>query len=205
MRSRKRHHLVPSGAIALVGALLLPGSAGAQGGAARPQAVPGSPRSAPAVIPAPSDTVRVSWTVSGHRPARHEGVVTEAGPDVIILRTSDGIETIPAAAVTAVEFGHSRTSWEGFKHGFTIGGLFGGLAGILAGAAMGSGCEDDFLCPGPAGGAAIMGTMFGVGGGLLAGLAKAASPGVEWRDAPVRATAAPAPGGGATVGLRVSF
>jgi hypothetical protein len=44
------------------------------------------------------------------------------------------------------------------------GALVGLLAGGVAGAALGSGCSDDFLCPGPGGGALLLG-----GTGLLFG------------------------------------
>lgn len=147
-----------------------------------------------------SDTVRVSWTASGHGVLRHEGVVVEAGADAILLETSEGMRAIPAEAVTAVEYGHQRSGWEGFQRGFTVGAVVFGFAGAALGAVCGDFCFDDALT-----GAIVMGSSAGFAGGLVGGLLKSAAPGVEWRDAPVRATAGPAPGGGAAVGLRVSF
>lgn len=191
MRSWNRHHLVPSGAIALIGALLLPAMAGAQ--------------TAPPGEIGARDAVRLSWNEPGLGAVRHDGVVVDAGPDAILLETSEGVRTVPVEALTLVEYGRPRTPREGFKHGFKIGGILGGLGGMVVGVATGAACDGDIMCPGPAGGAAILGVVFGLGGGVVGGMIKAASPGIEWRDAPVRATAAPAPGGGATVGLRVSF
>lgn len=202
MRSRNRLHLLPSGAIALMGGLLIPGAAGAQSGAGRTQAAPDGPSVA---MPVPRDTVRVSWLETGRGVVRLEGVVLEAGSDMIRLDTSDGVETIPTHAITLVEFGHSRTPWEGFKRGFQVGALAGGLGGVVAGAVIGAGCQGDSYCPGPAGGAAIIGVVFGLGGGMVGGVIKGNRPGVEWRDAPVRATAGLAPGGGTELGIRVSF
>lgn len=181
---------IPFG-LALFGAIFLPGAAQAQAGGH--------------TAPSASDTVRVSWTASGHRALRHEGVVVDAGPDAILLDTSDGVRTIPANAVTGVEYARARTGWEGFKRGFTVGGLVFGLGGVVVGGVAGASCDGDFLCPGPAGGAAILGTMFGVGGGIVGGLLKAYHPGIEWRDSPLHANVRPAPGGGAELGLRVSF
>lgn len=166
--------------------------------------MPAPAQTTPAQIRA-GDLVRINGRTSERRGGEREGVVSQVGTDFLALETSGGIEAIPLEEIRSVEVGRTRTSGEGFMHGFTRGALFLGIAGATIGLAVGLDCGDDWLCPGPAGGAAILGGMGAAGGGLVFGLLKAADPGVEWQEVPVELVVEPNVAGGAGIGVRVAF
>src|SRR2546422_10848935 len=87
---------------------------------------------------------------------------------VLVTQDRDSLRVQPRPDAPPVAF--SRADVVGAEaslgtHGHAgTGALVGLVAGGVAGAALGSGCSDEFLCPGPGGGALLLG-----GTGLLFG------------------------------------
>jgi hypothetical protein len=154
----------------------------------------------------PGDRVRVT---SSSIP-RTNGIVLETNPDTLVLRS--GGETIYTAwadvrTLHVAEGGARGRS--AFKYG-----AIGLGAGAAAGAVFGLAAFDDddsgdgpcLVCS-PVHAGVFMGATLGVIGGALGSLAGAAFPEERWRPvkAPVTVSAAPAAGGGVTIGASVRF
>ncbi len=212
--------------VAVLGALAFPllsslpdAGAGAQADPSGPDrsrdsvAPPGVPGGGESTTGA-GDLVRIRWRTpagDGWISRRAEGRLERSSPDSVFVHSDDGLHGIPLDRVEGVERGEPRTGWEGFKHGFVVGSLVVGIPAALLGGFEGARCEGDWFCPGPAGGAALLGGMGLAAGGVSLGILRAIWPGTEWTeselrwgDAQLRPGVAPVPtAGGTALGLSV--
>ena len=146
----------------------------------------------------PGQRVRLTFDGGRHRVA---GVVVSQDSDAIAVRPypDDAGLVIAQSRLTAVEVSTGRHSNAG------TGALIGLVGGGLLGAAAGASCEDEWLCPGPAAGAASVGLL----GAALGGLIGAFSHSETWQPVDQRrvrvSVVAPARGGGLGVGVAVRF
>ena len=143
---------------------------------------------------------RVRLTLDGGRHRATGIVVSQDSGSVTVRRyPEDSALVIAHARVTTVAVSTGRQSNVG------TGAAIGLAGGALIGAMAGSGCDGDFLCPGPGTGA-MLGAVSGV---FLGGVIGAFSHSETWQDVSRRrvrvSVVAPARGRGPGVGVAVKF
>ena len=84
---------------------------------------------------------------------------------------------IPRYAIDAVDVGSGRQTAKGMLRGAGVGALVGGALGLAAGA----GCGNSFGCPGPGGGAVVL----GIPGAAIGALIGATTGAEHWERVPV--------------------
>lgn len=118
------------------------------------------------------------------RTMRVIGTLVRSTPDsLVVTDSSGGVHSFSWGEIRSFEEKRSRTRGAGAIRGLKWGALLGGAGGAVLGAITGASCDPDraiLLCPGPWGGAAILGGLFGgIGAGVGAGVG-AVSPGDQW-------------------------
>jgi len=105
------------------------------------------------------------------------GTIRATGKDTLVLDVADRASpfALPFARVETLEVSRGR-------HSHTLQGLgVGFLIGAVVGAAAGSSCEGDWVCPGPAGGALVLGVVAAVPGAVIGALARSE----RWESVPL--------------------
>lgn len=109
---------------------------------------------------------RVRIAAPSVAPAQLIGTVRASDKDTLVVDVADRMSPviIPVASVETIELSRGRHAhtWQGVGVGFLVGGVVG--------AALGASCEGDFLCPGPAGGALVLGVVAMLPGALVGAL-----------------------------------
>jgi hypothetical protein len=112
-------------------------------------------------LPAAGDRLRV--TAPAFSVAPTVGTLANLASDTLRLNSGRQVVALPRGLVTELEVSRGHAYGHSAGLGFLIGAGTGGVIGALAGAS----CSGEWLCPGPAAGAAAFGVLFGAVGALI--------------------------------------